>query len=416
MLHLPLQLQFLVAMIADAINERMARKMEYMREEILILKEALAAKTGTERITFTAEQRRRLALKGKNLTPEERRTCCQIVKPDTILAWFRSLAASKYDSSKKRGSGRPRKPGEIRDLVLRMADENPTWGYTKIRDAIRGLKIEIGRTTVSNILEEAGMVPAPERGRTRTWKKFIKIHLDTLYACDFFSVEVLGVFGTVRHMVFFIMEIKTRAVEIGGIRVDPDGEWLKQVARNLVDPLDGFLRHATHLIHDRDPLFCGGFVEVLESSGIRCVKIPAQSQSARGEIRQDGQGRMPRPLRPVRRASHADRDQGIRGPLPRGAVPPRHRRPPHQAERHLRERQRDRRRRRVSVAAGWIAETSTIGRPRDGRRWVFGHRWVGGPWRPEASGRLTRWWGRSTCVSSGRGSPRARPGAGRCRR
>ncbi len=251
--EVPMTLQFLIAMIAYAINERMARKMEYMQEEVRILKEALTAATGKERINFTAEQRRRLALKGKDLTPDERRACCQIVKPETILAWFRAMAASKYDSSKKRGPGRPRKPGEIRDLVLRMADENPSWGYTKIRDAIRGLKITIGRTTVSNILEEAGMVPAPERGRTRTWKKFIKIHLDTLYACDFFSVEVLSVFGVVRHMVFFVMEIKTRAVEIGGIRVDPDGEWLKQVAQNLVDPLDGFLRHATHLIHDRDP-------------------------------------------------------------------------------------------------------------------------------------------------------------------
>jgi hypothetical protein len=280
MLHLPLQLQFLVAMIAYAINERMARKMEYMVEENRVLKEALAAATGKERITFTAEQRRRLAVKGKALTPEERRTCCQIVKPETILVWFRSLAASKYDSSKKRSPGRPRKPDEIRELVIRMATENPTWGYTKIRDAMRnGLKVMIGRTTVADILEAAGMVPAPERGKTRTWKKLIKIHLETLYACDFFSVEALGVFGTVRYMVFFVMEVKTRAVEIAGIRVDPNGEWMKQVARNLVDPVDGFLRRATHLIHDRDPLFCEDFTDVVESVGIESVKIPAGSPS-----------------------------------------------------------------------------------------------------------------------------------------
>ncbi len=278
MLHLPLQLQFLIAMIAYAINERMARKMEYMQEEIRILKERLEGETGKKRITFTPEQRRRLALKGKALTPEERLTCCQIVKPETILAWFRDLAASKYDSSKKRTPGRPRKPSEIRNLVLRIADDNPTWGYTKIRDAMRnGLKIMIGRSTVSDILEDAGMVPAPERGRTRTWKKFIKIHLDTLYACDFFAVEALGVFGTVRYMVFFVMEVKTRAVELVGICVDPNGEWMEQIARNLVDPVDGFIRRATHLIHDRDPLFCEDFTDVLESVGIECVKIPASS-------------------------------------------------------------------------------------------------------------------------------------------
>ena len=107
---LPLPLQFFIAMIAQAINERMARKMEYMQEEIQVLIEALAAKTGSQRITFTAEQRRRLAMKGKRLTPKERRACCQIVKPETILAWFRALVASKYDSSKNRKPGRPRSP------------------------------------------------------------------------------------------------------------------------------------------------------------------------------------------------------------------------------------------------------------------------------------------------------------------
>ena len=99
---LPLPLQFFIAMVAHAVNERMARKMEYMQQDIRILKEALATKTGSQRITFTAEQRRRLALKGKELTPAERRTCCHIVKPETILAWFRILTASNYDDSKNR--------------------------------------------------------------------------------------------------------------------------------------------------------------------------------------------------------------------------------------------------------------------------------------------------------------------------
>jgi putative transposase len=104
-------------------------------------------------------------------------------------------------------------------------------------------------------LAEAGIEPAPEREKKRTWKRFMKMHWESLYACDFFSVEVLGVFGTVRYMVFFVIEIKTRAVEIAGIQVDPTGEWMNQVARNLTDPVDGFLRDAKYLIHDRDPLF-----------------------------------------------------------------------------------------------------------------------------------------------------------------
>ena len=84
---LPVTLQFIIAMIAYAINERMARKVEYLQEEVRVLKEALAAATGKTRIAFTPEQRRRLARKGKDLTPEERKACCQIVRPETILAW-----------------------------------------------------------------------------------------------------------------------------------------------------------------------------------------------------------------------------------------------------------------------------------------------------------------------------------------
>ena len=88
-LMLPAPLQFIVAMFAYALNARMARKMEYLQEEVRVLKEALAAATGKTRIELNAEQRRRLALKGKELTAEERRACCQIVRPETILAWFR---------------------------------------------------------------------------------------------------------------------------------------------------------------------------------------------------------------------------------------------------------------------------------------------------------------------------------------
>src|SRR5450759_380713 len=183
------------------------------------------------------------------------------------LAWFRQLGAWKYDSSRCK-IGRPRKRRDIRKLVVEMAQANPGWGYTKIRDALRtGLKIEIGRTTVASILAEAGIEPAPEREKKRTWKQFVKMHWETLYACDFFSVEALGISGMVRHMVFFVIKIKSRAIEIAGIQVDPGGEWMKQIARNLVDADDGFLRGATHLIHDRDPLFTEAFTAILRSGG-----------------------------------------------------------------------------------------------------------------------------------------------------
>jgi hypothetical protein len=215
---LPLPIQFVIATISATISERMARQLEYAQEEVRALKEALAVVTRTERIRFTTEQRRRLALKGKALTPREREACCQVVRPETILAWFRRLAAIKYDSSKVRGRRRPGKGRDVRTLVIRLARENPRWGYTKIRDAVRGLGIEIGRTAVADILGEAGIEPAPERGRRRTWKAFMRSHIETLYACDFFAVETLGAFGAVRHLVYVVIELKSRAVEIAGWR------------------------------------------------------------------------------------------------------------------------------------------------------------------------------------------------------
>jgi hypothetical protein len=274
---LPVTVQFIVAMLAYALNERMARRLDYLQEENRVLREALQAATGQRRVPLTDEHRRRLATKGKALTPAEREECCQIVRPSTILAWFRQLVGRKYDSSHVRRPGRPRKAKDIRELVLRIAGENPGWGYTKIRDALRGLKIEVGRTTVANILSEAGMEPAPERNRKRTWKQFLRSHWETLYACDFFAVETLGMFGTVRYMVFFVIELRSRAVHVAGIRVHPDGAWMLQVARNLLDPVDGFLRNATHLIHDRDPLFTKAWTALLKSSGVKCVPIPAHS-------------------------------------------------------------------------------------------------------------------------------------------
>ena len=167
---LPVTVRFIVAMLAYALNEPMARRLDYLQEENRVLEEALRSATGKPRIALTNEQRRRLATKGKALTPAEREECCQIVRSSTILAWFRRFVARKYDGSQVRRPGRPRKSCEIRELVLRIAAENPGWGYTQIRDALRGLKIEMGRTTVANILSGAGIEPAPERNRKRTWK------------------------------------------------------------------------------------------------------------------------------------------------------------------------------------------------------------------------------------------------------
>jgi putative transposase len=106
---------------------------------------------------------------------------------------------------------------------------------------------------VASILAESGVEPATERRTTRAWKRFIKAHWDSLYVCDFFSVETLGLFGMVRYMVFFVIEVKSRAVQIAGIAVDPGEEWMKQVARNLVDPVVNFQHKFRLTLPNRSP-------------------------------------------------------------------------------------------------------------------------------------------------------------------
>ncbi len=138
------------------------------------------------------------------------------------------------------------------------------------------------------------------REKKRTWKKFIKAHWDSLYGCDFFAVEALGLGGTVRYLVFFVIALKTRAVEIAGIRVDPDGEWMKQMARNLTDPVDSFLRSAKYLVHDRDPLFTAAFEAILKERGVKCAKIPAQSPNCNPHAERNHQIRVSERVRPGR--------------------------------------------------------------------------------------------------------------------
>ena len=160
---------------------------------------------------------------------------------------------------------------------MRVAQENPTWGYTRLRGALKNLGHELGRNTIKRILAEHGIAPAPERGRSMSWSTFIKAHWGAIAATDLFTVEVVNPFGLVRYHVLFVIDIATRCVCIGGITSDPNGEWMKQVARNLTDMWDGFLLGKRYLIHDRDPLFTEAVRGLLRDSGVKPLRLPANS-------------------------------------------------------------------------------------------------------------------------------------------
>ena len=133
-------------------------------------------------------------------------------------------------------------PRAVAELVVRMADENPAWGYTRIRGALANLGHHIARNTVKRILHDHGIASAPERNQRTPWKTFLQAHWEGLAAADLFTVEVLTLAGLRRYFVFFVIALKTRRVHIAGIHPQPDGRWMEQMARNLTDPVDGFLR------------------------------------------------------------------------------------------------------------------------------------------------------------------------------
>ena len=172
-------------------------------------------------------------------------------------------------------------------LLREKWSENPTWGYTRIRGALANLGHEVGRNTIKRILKDAGIEPAPERGKRTQWKTFLGEHLRAICAADFFTVEALTMTGLVRYFVFFVIDIKTRQVHVGGIAHQVYGAWVEEVGRNLTDPADGFLKGIRCLIHDRDPVFTKRFADIFgyevweaEEAGLNtsegCADTPAR--------------------------------------------------------------------------------------------------------------------------------------------
>ena len=267
----PLPLQFLVVLLAGWLYRHQQEMIEYLQEENRILRDQL----GGKRVRFTDAQRRRLARSAKRLGRRRLREISTIVTPDTLLRWYRELVAAKYDGSSKRGPGRPRIEGEIQQLIIRMALENPRWGYTRIRGALTNLGYNVGRNTIKRVLAENGIDPTGRR--PMAWKAFLRPHWGAIAATDFFAIEVVTWRGLVRYFVLFVIDLESRRLEVAGITATPNGDWMQQVARKLVDCEDGFLVNSRYLIHDRDPLFTCAFAGTLRHAGANPVKLPVRS-------------------------------------------------------------------------------------------------------------------------------------------
>jgi len=266
-------LQLLIVILAGFINKHQQAVIEYLQAENKALREHLPS----GRIHWTDAQRRTMAERAKAVGRASLKQLGTVVTPETLLRWYRQLVAAKYDGSKNRKPRSCQTKHSIKNLIVEMARDNPTWGYTRIRGALYNLGHEVARNTIKRTLAQNGIEPAPERGRKTTWATFLRSHMGAIAGGDFFSVEVLSPFGLIRYFVFFVIDIGSRRVHIAGITNQLSEAWMMQIARNLTDCCEGFLRKTRYLILDRDPNYTPRFRGLLRDSGVRPLRLPSRS-------------------------------------------------------------------------------------------------------------------------------------------
>lgn len=263
---------FIVAVLAGWVNRHQQAIIDYLIEENRVFKQQLNGR----RLRLSDKDRRRLATKAKALGRSVLDEIANLVTPDTLRTWYRHLIAHKWTYERK-GPGRPYIIKEITELLLCMARENPTWGYDRLQGALANLGHTVSSSTAANILKRHGIEPAPERGKRTSWRTFLKAHWEVMAATDYFSIEVWTPRGLVTYYVLFVIHLSTRKITIAGATPNPNGAFMMQIARNLTDEFDGFLRNHKYLIMDRDTKFTEAFRNTLDREGVEPVRSPPRA-------------------------------------------------------------------------------------------------------------------------------------------
>jgi transposase InsO family protein len=238
-----------------------------LRHQLMVLRRQVA------RPRYGAADRMVLAMLAK-LLPRERWSVF-LVTPATLLRWHRDLVARRW-TYRHTGRGQQGLDPEVVDLVVRMARENPRWGYLRIVGECRKLGIRVSATSVRRILRRHRLGPAPRRGGP-SWTAFLRAQASGMLACDFFTVETVGL---TRLYVLFVVELDRRRVHLAGITAHPTGAWVTQAARNLLMDLDDRAQKFRFLIRDRDAKFTSAFDVVFRAAGIETIKIPPRAPRA----------------------------------------------------------------------------------------------------------------------------------------
>ena len=197
------------------------------------------------------------------------------VTPETLLTWHRRLVARHW-TYPARHPGRPKVSREVRELVLRLARENPRWGYQRIAGELYGLDVRVSPTTVRRILAATGLGPAGRRSGL-TWRQFIRSHAQSMIACDFFTVDTVSL---PRIYVLFFIELSTRRVHLAGMSENPNEAWTAQQARNFAFSLSDRDTPLEFLVRDNDGKFTNAFDTVFNTEGIKIIRTPVRAPKA----------------------------------------------------------------------------------------------------------------------------------------
>jgi putative transposase len=250
---------------------RLSRREEtWKTAEILILRHQLAVlqRRQPRRPKLNWADRALLAALLRVIPKARRHGLRLLVTPDTILRWHRDIVRNRWAARSMRGkTGQPATRRNIRGLALRLARENPEWGYRRIHGELAGLGVRVAASTVWEILKNAGIEPAPRRTGP-AWSQFLRSQAEAILACDFFTVDLPG--GT-QACVLAVIEHATRRIRILGVTPHPTGAWTAQQARNLIMDLSEQAHQVKFMIRDRGSNFTATFDAVLADAGIRTV-------------------------------------------------------------------------------------------------------------------------------------------------
>jgi len=262
----PPLLSFLLMIAAGWVHRHQLIVIDFLQTENRLLKAHLRGR----RIRFTDAERALIARKAKAVGRKALLELDTIVSPDTLLRWHRRLVAQQWTFVDRRSPGRPGIMRHISELIVRMASENPTWGYTRIQGALANLRHKVGRGTIANVLKRNGIEPSPERSRRTPWSTFLKAHWKVLAASDFLTVEVWTGRGLVTYYLLFVISLAE--TQVGG-RAAVEDAIVAQFKAIGVDALASHAALASDETHPEPDL-----VQAIRASGANGVLLTQVKQ------------------------------------------------------------------------------------------------------------------------------------------